>query len=79
MGSDIVTKKLNFYIQNVMYAFVLNDCCIPHEGFNYLTITITDWLNHVVTLCLPCFSKTHNNFFTEIPSDLKKVLLFDQA
>ena len=35
IGSDIVTKKLNFDIQNVMYAFVLNDCCILHEGFNY--------------------------------------------
>ena len=32
---DIVTKKLNFDIQSVMYAFVLDDCCIPHEGFNY--------------------------------------------
>ena len=29
----IVTKKLNFDIQNVMYAFVLNDCYIPHQGF----------------------------------------------
>ena len=35
MGSDTVTKKLNFDIQSVMYAFVLNDCCIPHKGFNY--------------------------------------------
>ena len=35
IGFDIVTKKLNFDIQSVMYAFVLNDCCIPHEGFNY--------------------------------------------
>ena len=32
---DIVTKKLNFDIQSVMYAIVLDDCCIPHEGFNY--------------------------------------------
>ena len=32
-GSDIVTKKLNFDIQNI--AFVLNDCCIAHEDFNY--------------------------------------------
>ena len=35
IGFDIVTKKLNFDIKSVMYAFVLNDCCIPHEGFNY--------------------------------------------
>ena len=35
IGFDIVTKKLNFDIQSVMYAFVLNDCCIPHEVFNY--------------------------------------------
>ena len=35
IGFDIVTKKLNFDIQSVMYAFVLDDCCIPHEGFNY--------------------------------------------
>ena len=35
VGSDIVTKKLNFEYQSVMYAFVLIDCCIPHEGFNY--------------------------------------------
>ena len=37
----IVTKKLNFDIQDVMYTFVLSDCCIPHEGFNCQTITIT--------------------------------------
>ena len=35
IGFDIVTKKLNFDIQSVMYAFVLDDCCIPHKGFNY--------------------------------------------
>ena len=37
IGFDIVTKKLNFDIQSVMYASVLDDCCIhvPHEGFNY--------------------------------------------
>ena len=37
MDFDIVTKKLNFDIQSVMYASVLDDCCIhvPHEGFNY--------------------------------------------
>ena len=35
IGSDIVTKKLNFDIQSVMYAFVFNDCCIPDESFNY--------------------------------------------
>ena len=35
IGFDIVTKKRNFGIQSVMYAFVLNDCCIPHESFNY--------------------------------------------
>ena len=36
IGSDIVTKNLNFDIQKVnMYAFVFNDCCIPHEDFNY--------------------------------------------
>ena len=47
IGFGIVTKKLNFDIQSVMYAFcstiaaylmyafVLNDCCTPHEGFNY--------------------------------------------
>ena len=35
IGFDIVTKKLNFDIQSVMYAFVLDDCCIPHEGSNY--------------------------------------------
>ena len=35
IGFDTVTKKLNFDIQSVMYAFVLDDCCIPHEGFNY--------------------------------------------
>ena len=30
IGFGIVTKKLNFDIQRVMlYAFVLNDCCIP--------------------------------------------------
>ena len=36
-GFDIVTKKLNFDIQSVTYASVLDDCCIhvPHEGFNY--------------------------------------------
>ena len=33
IGFDIiVTKKLNFGIRNVMYALVLDDCCIPHEG-----------------------------------------------
>ena len=35
IGFDIVTKKLDFDIQSVMYAFVLDDCCIPHERFNY--------------------------------------------
>ena len=37
IGFDIVTKELNFDIQSVMYASVLDDCCIhvPHEGFNY--------------------------------------------
>ena len=40
IGSDTVTKKLNFDIQRVMYAFVVNDCCIPHEGFNYQTIKL---------------------------------------
>ena len=37
IGFDIVTKKLNFDIQSVMYASALYDCCIhvPHEGFNY--------------------------------------------
>ena len=37
IGFDIVTKKLNFDIQSVMYASVLDDCCIhvPHEDFNY--------------------------------------------
>ena len=37
IGFDIVTKKLNFDIQSVMYASALDDCCIhvPHEGFNY--------------------------------------------
>ena len=35
IGSDIVTKKLNLDIQSVRYAFVLNDCCISDEGFNY--------------------------------------------
>ena len=37
MDFDIVTKKLNFDIQSVMYASVLDDCCIhiPREGFNY--------------------------------------------
>ena len=33
IGPDIVTKKLNFNIQNVMYAFVLNDCCISYKVF----------------------------------------------
>ena len=32
IGFDIVTKKLNFDMHSVMYAFVLNDCCIPHKG-----------------------------------------------
>ena len=35
IGFDIVTKKLNFDIESVMYAFVLDDCCILHEDFNY--------------------------------------------
>ena len=37
MDFDIVTKKLNFDIQSVMFASVLDDCCIHvhHEGFNY--------------------------------------------
>ena len=37
MDFDIVTKKLNFDIHSVMYASVLDDCCIhvPCEGFNY--------------------------------------------
>ena len=35
IGSDIVTKKLNSDIQKVTYTFVLNDCCISYEGFNY--------------------------------------------
>ena len=35
IGFDIVTKKLNFDIQSVMNAFVLDDCYIPHERFNY--------------------------------------------
>ena len=35
IGFDIVTKKSNFDVQSSMYAFVVNDCCIPHEGFNY--------------------------------------------
>ena len=32
IGFDIVTKKLNVDIQSVMYAFMLSDCCITHEG-----------------------------------------------
>ena len=57
IGFDIVTKRLNFDIQSVMYAFVLNlnDCCIPHEGFNYYTITITVWFYHVVTCAYHVF------------------------
>ena len=35
IGTDTVTPKLNFRIQKVLYAFVINDCCIPHEGLNY--------------------------------------------
>ena len=35
IGSDIVTKKLTFDIQSVMYGFVHKDCCISHKGFKY--------------------------------------------
>ena len=34
IGFDVVTKKLNFDIQSVICAVVLDDCCISHEGFN---------------------------------------------